>query len=212
MEAKEQLLKEMKRGKGLPLQRLQASRKTERAENHDRSLYVSKCHCHHAIADIFQTPPWLTNTIALATVAMSLLILAYSLLQDQANDPVKADQFHRCATEINELRRKIRSRENVSAKELEVFSKEYDNILRRYSINHDDIDYERYQLEHPDEFPQLTSNIVKTSEKHVTAAEQLLNGGISAVLGVTVALAAAAPLTSPQFVEWLRSVLARFLH
>lgn len=155
-DARDQLLKEMKRAKGA---RFNASKRLERRDRR-RTNVVAYASASVIVLTLlptfFATPELLTKLLALATIAMSLIILAYSLLQGQANDPVKADQFHRCATEINELRRHLRAKIAVKPDELEKISKEYDSILRRYSINHDEEDYELYQQQHPDEFEDLT--------------------------------------------------------
>lgn len=211
-EATNQLLKEMKRTKG---SRFNASKRLE-ARDISRTRTVAYASVSVIILTLlpvfFSTAEWLERLVALLTVAMSLVILAFSLLQAQAQDPVKADQFHRCATEINELRRRIRARGSVDVGELENYSREYDGILRRYSINHDDADYDRYRFEHPDEFPETNEDIKAEAKKRRSAVDALARGMSVGVVGATGAAAIAVSLGSPEFLAWVKAIVDIFRH
>ncbi|TPK42628.1 MULTISPECIES: SLATT domain-containing protein [unclassified Mesorhizobium] len=211
-QAKDQLLKEMKRGKG---SRFNASKRLEKRDQTRTNIvaYASVSVIVLTLLPVFfSTARWLESLIALLTVGMSLLILAFSLLQAQAQDPVKADQFHRCATEINELRRRLRAKPEVDSAELELFGRDYDAILRRYSINHDDVDYDRYRVEHPDEFPGSNEKQQADAKRHVTNVDRLMSGIGAAVITATVASALAASLASPEFLDWVKEIATILRH
>ena len=85
---------------------------------------------------------------------MSLLILAMSLLDYSNKDATVAEQHHRCGLEVRELMRMLRNKpEPVSDAELDETADAYNRVMQKYSINNADVDFRRYQLDHPDEFP-----------------------------------------------------------
>lgn len=87
------------------------------------------------------------------TVALSIIILISSLIQYSSGNTVKAEQYHRSALEINELRRELKLKAvTISEVEFLDISKRYNHVLQKYSINHDDVDFQRYQLERPQDF------------------------------------------------------------
>lgn len=102
---------------------------------------------------ILRTNPGLTDKINLATVAIAVVILVSSLLQYSSGDILRAEQFHRSALELKELRREIKARRaTMNANEFLEDSAKYSRILEKYAVNHDDIDYLRYQLENAHSF------------------------------------------------------------
>jgi SMODS and SLOG-associating 2TM effector domain family 5 len=199
-----QLLNEMKLSKGA---RFNASK---RLEDRDRRRTTTMAYASASVIILtllpafFITPGWLASALSIATVAMSLIILANSLLQAQSNDPVKADQFHRCALEINSLRRQLRAIEGITAEQIASFSTDYDNILSRYNLNHDAEDSEKYRLEHPDEFPALTPDDAAASKKIVSARDRMFVFLIQVIIGVTGGAVVIAIASSTQpLVKWL---------
>ena len=71
-----------------------------------------------------------------------LLIIITSLMHHAASSGAPAEQSHRSGLEINEIIREILSCDQVSSEEINNFSKKYSDVLQKYSINHDKIDYE----------------------------------------------------------------------
>jgi hypothetical protein len=105
--ARDKLLKDMKRTKGV---RFNASKRIEESE---RKTTRNTAYASVAVVVITLLPVFFTmgqlleNSIALLTVALSIFILASSLLQSANSGQVKADQFQRCALEVNSLRREL---------------------------------------------------------------------------------------------------------
>lgn len=194
--ARDKLLKDMKRTKGV---RFNASKRIEETERKRTSntAYASAAVVVLTLLPVFfPMVQWVENAIALSTVALSIFILASSLLQSANNGPVKADQFHRCALEVNSLRRELLAAGNTSVGE---FSIRYDEILRRYNINHDPVDYEKYRLEHPDEFPAVAeedNENARRAIKHTDQAADLMTKVITGMTAVLTILALGLPVTS----------------
>lgn len=93
----------------------------------------------------------------LFTVGCGIVILIASLLQSSSGDIVNAEQHHRSALEINELRRELKViSDRIDAESLIRFAKEYNGILQKYSVNHDAIDYDRYRIQRSEDFPWLS--------------------------------------------------------
>ncbi|MDW9574702.1 SLATT domain-containing protein [Sinorhizobium meliloti] len=198
-EARENLLKEMKRTKGA---RFNASKRLEEraAKRTANTAYASAAVVVLTLLPVFfPVPSIVASAINLTTIGFSIFILASSLLQSAHADPVKADQFQRCALEINSLRRELRSLEAVDVAELRAHSARFDDILRRYNINHDDVDYEKYRLEHPDEFPQIAPQETETAREDVQHTHELVERLPYIIGALTAGLFVAA--TSSSFIE-----------
>lgn len=150
--ARADLLREMKQTKG------SRSNSAKRLENRDRRMTVVTAFASAYVIALTVAPSFLQSDahavriFNAATVLLSLVIRAASLLQYSTNAPVRAEQHHRCALEINGLRRELRASISPSHEDMLEFGRRYDAILGRFSVNHDDVDFERYKLEHPDEF------------------------------------------------------------
>lgn len=202
------LLSEMKRTKG---SRFNASKRLEqRARNRTANTgYASAAVVVITLLPVFfPVPAVIASAIALSTVALSIFILASSLIQAAHEDHVRADQFQRCALEINSLRRELRGLPSVTIDQLSKYTGRYDDILRRYSINHDEVDYEKYQIEHPDEFPQADAEDRKLARKDVRnegATLERLPSVIAAGTAALVAASAAMPLW-----DWIAALLEWF--
>ena len=109
---------------------------------------------------IYKFPDSVSGDLSFITLTVSVLILAVSLFQYSSNDAVNAEQLHRCGLELNEIRRELRDKANsIDEASLTAIRTRYDAILQKYSVNHQEMDFRKYMLEHPDEFqlPRITS-------------------------------------------------------
>jgi hypothetical protein len=147
------LLFEMKVTKGSRFNAAERLRRRDRTSTMIVSFASAYVIVLTIIPVIFHIPEFVASIITLAIIVFSIVILTYSLIQYSSSDPVKAEQHHRCAIEINALRRELRVQPVVTFESLTHYAKEYDELLQRYSINHEPVDYETYKIEHPDEYP-----------------------------------------------------------
>lgn len=86
--------------------------------------------------------------IELMTIALSILLLASSVLQYASNHAVKSELFHRSALDIQELKRQLQFRaDTIDQADFLKISASYNDVLQKFSLNHDDVDFFRYQLE-----------------------------------------------------------------
>jgi hypothetical protein len=97
-------------------------------------------------------PSTVRNNLDFAVVFFSIMVLVSSLLHNSNRDAVNAEQHHRSALEINELWRELRQKPLVLDDLKNVLAK-YNEVLQKYSINHEDIDYLKYQTTKPESFP-----------------------------------------------------------
>ncbi|NNH57532.1 SLATT domain-containing protein [Rhizobium laguerreae] len=89
----------------------------------------------------------------LFSTALSVLLLASSVLSYASGHAVRSEQYRRSALEIQEIRRELRfAGDNVTQELFSTLSHRYDAVLQKYSINHDDVDFYRYQLQYPKEY------------------------------------------------------------
>lgn len=106
---------------------------------------------------VLKLPTTSADRINLLTIFCGMVVLISSLLQYSGRDVVNAEQFHRCALEINELRRRMKARaDDLTVDDLELYADKYNIILQKYSVNHDEIDYRKYQLDRPEDFNWLS--------------------------------------------------------
>jgi len=102
-------------------------------------------------------PTSVADVLNFITIIFSLAILVSSLLQYSSGDTVSAEQHHRAGLEINEIQRHLAIKlTTIQPAELDEVAKKFDATLQKYSINHEDVDFLRYQLDHPEEYPFLT--------------------------------------------------------
>lgn len=102
-------------------------------------------------------PPGSADRMNLLTVGLGVIILVVSLIQYSARDGVNAEQHYRCGLEIGEMRRRLKIIADViSDSDLVEAANSYALILQKYSINHDQIDYDQYKVERTDEAKKLS--------------------------------------------------------
>ena len=84
----------------------------------------------------------------LISLFFSILILVLSLIQYSGSNMIKSEQFHRCALEIDEIRRDIELKSDcLKLDELLECKLKYDRILQKYSLNHDTVDFYEYLVQ-----------------------------------------------------------------
>lgn len=130
----------------------------KRLENHDRRLTRLTAFASSyviiltALPYFFKLPSTTATTYDLVTLVFAVVILISSLLQYSNNNIARAEQHHRSGLEVNELHRLLLVEgENPSKETLVDFTKRYSSILQKYSINHDELDYSKYQVDRPEE-------------------------------------------------------------
>lgn len=98
-----------------------------------------------------------TDNLNFLTVIFSIIVLVSSLLQYSSGDVVSAEQHHRAGLEMSEIARELAIKLPViQDKELLAMTSRYNATLQKYSINHDDVDFARYQMENLEKYPWLT--------------------------------------------------------
>ena len=69
---------------------------------------------------------------------------------------MNAEQHQRCALEIDEIQRDLRVKmPDVTEGELQTFCHRYNAVLQKYSINHEEVDFMKHQIDRPHEYPWL---------------------------------------------------------
>ncbi len=101
-------------------------------------------------------PPGSADRMNLVTFVMGIVILVASLIQYSARDGVNAELHYRCGLEIAEMRRRLKIlRDSIGDEELLKISDEYSSILTKYSVNHDQVDFDQYRIERTEEAKKL---------------------------------------------------------
>ncbi|MBB4408726.1 SLATT domain-containing protein [Agrobacterium radiobacter] len=92
----------------------------------------------------------------LLTFVLGVVILVASLIQYSARDGVNAELHYRCGLEIGEMRRRLKIQgEHLNDEALLKISDDYSLILTKYSLNHDQVDYDQFRVERLEEARKL---------------------------------------------------------
>lgn len=96
------------------------------------------------------------DVLSFTTTAVSIILLAYSLIESANNYPLKAYRYHECGLQVGRLYTRLRrAKELVNAdhkqKEIDAITEEYQNVLESFE-NHEPIDYATFQTTEPDYF------------------------------------------------------------
>jgi hypothetical protein len=131
-----------------------------RLESNDRNLtWITAMTSVYIIAltiipYFWKFPVSITDSLNLATVVLSIVILVSALLHNSKREAVNAEQHHRSALEINELRREALALGTpLERGDLISFTARYSAVLQKYSVNHTDLDYQKFLIERPEQFP-----------------------------------------------------------
>ncbi len=115
--------------------------------------------------------------LTLTSISVSVVILALSGIQYGSNLAVQSELMHKCALDINEVRRRLESTKAPSEKFIIKCLSDYDLILQKYPMNHETVDFLTFKLEHHWRFPELNHSIVQTgmTQGIVTAWQAFAN-------------------------------------
>ena len=105
-----------------------------------------------ALPYFLHLPELVEDYVNLVALVTAVIVLVSSLLQYSRLDVVSAEQHHRCGLEINEL---LREYDGPGAHDYYELADSYNEILQKYSINHDDVDFWSVTLDRPEEYPWL---------------------------------------------------------
>ncbi|MFC3579325.1 SLATT domain-containing protein [Sphingomonas hylomeconis] len=126
-----------------------------------------------------------TKIIGVATLIASIVILVLSMKLFADRHAVDAEQMHRCALEINELRRHYLATGFSGSSDLVSASEKYNALLQKFSINHSESDYSKYKYAHRWEFDDLRELDDKSARKREISQTRPSNSleKITAALG-----------------------------
>jgi hypothetical protein len=134
---------------------------------------------------VFEVTAPAQRWIAMVTVLLSLLILASTLLQYACTFGVRAELYHRSGLEIQAIKRELQFKSgDIREADFAKFSSSYNDVLQRYALNHDDVDFYRQQLEYPEDFPMGCFERMRKSVK-LFVAYQYPNAVILALILLT---------------------------
>jgi hypothetical protein len=104
----------------------------------------------------WKLPQKVTDTLNLTTVVLSVIVLVSALLHNSKRDAVNAEQHHRSALEIKEIHREMLAHgSDIEQEALLRFVERYSAILQKYTVNHNDLDYKKFQTDRPEQFAYL---------------------------------------------------------
>lgn len=130
--------------------------KREKGSNILVSVYSAILICVSIATFSLPLDSGLIRYVSFGGIVASILLLVMSMRNFAHQFGVEAEQMHRSALEINELRRLLLSLPvDRAEKRLEEFSRNYNEVLQKWSVNHDERDFVRYKYRHKWEFDDI---------------------------------------------------------
>ena len=127
-------------------------------------------------------------------IAASILVLVMSMRNFSHRYGVLSEQMHRCALEVNELRRIVTALPDSQAEsDLVDYSQRYNSILQKWNVNHDEEDFFQYKYKHKWEFDDIADISDKDlpDRKFQEVYEATVSGVVGAIIVGLLVLAAA---------------------
>jgi hypothetical protein len=107
----------------------------------------------------------LTSLIAISTaqskllsfisIILSIIILAYSLIENGKEHGLKSERHHLCGIDLDRIYTKLQLTSETDIKEIIKLGSSYNSVTKRYLLNHEEIDDLYFQLQNPDEYPDI---------------------------------------------------------
>lgn len=102
-------------------------------------------------------PPEITTYLNIFIIFLSMVILVVSLLQYSSDNVINSEKLHRSGLEVKEIERELELRQDqIDVAELDLYRVRYNNVLEKYSVDHDRRDYALYQIENREKYPYLS--------------------------------------------------------
>ena len=99
-----------------------------------------------------------STLLNLTTIAISLVILVYGLIEGGKDYGLKSEKYHMCGLDLDKIYNKLQLAKDRNNNDLiESISIEYGEILEKYSLNHQDVDDHYFQLSHKNSFQKFNS-------------------------------------------------------
>jgi len=95
-----------------------------------------------------------SKIVAFFSVALSVILLVFVIIENAAEYNLKGNNFHNCAKDIGRIFNTLHSlieKKEVDISKYEELADKYSDILDRYD-NHSPIDYEMHKTKHPNDY------------------------------------------------------------
>lgn len=102
-----------------------------------------------------QLQPLNEKWLNVITIALSLLVIVFSLLEFSRDYVGQAESMNQSALKIGEIYSELCTKvdtKSLTESDLEALEGRYSDCLQRHPANHDPIDYKLFQIEHPGDF------------------------------------------------------------
>lgn len=107
------------------------------------------------ISEIFTLTNIQNSLISLSSIIVSIVILVYGLVEGGKNYGLLSEVHHRCGMAIDRVYKKIAATNNMN--DLVAISEKYDDLIEKYSTNHEEIDDLYFLASHSKDFKQSHS-------------------------------------------------------
>ncbi|NQY87205.1 MAG: SLATT domain-containing protein [Colwellia sp.] len=91
------------------------------------------------------------------TITISIIILAYSLVEGGKEHGLKSERHHLCGIELDRCYSKLQHITAGDTYGLIKLTEDYNDVTEKYLLNHDTVDDEFFQLQNPNDFAIMKS-------------------------------------------------------
>ena len=107
------------------------------------------------ISEVFSLTDIQNSLLSLSSIIVSIVILVYGLVEGGKNYGLLSEVHHRCGMDIDRVYKRISASNDMDS--LLSISGKYDDLIEKYSTNHEEIDDYYFLASHPKEFRQSHS-------------------------------------------------------
>jgi len=93
--------------------------------------------------------------LSFISIIISIIILAYGLYENGKEHGLKSERHHSCGIELDGCYSKLQFISDNEAEKFIIIANEYNQITAKYLLNHETIDDLYFQLQNPDDFPNM---------------------------------------------------------
>jgi hypothetical protein len=98
-----------------------------------------------------------SQLLSFISIILSIIILAYSLIENGKEHGLKSERHHLCGIDLGRIYTQLELLTKEDTAEIAKLATSYDLVTKKYLLNHETIDDEFFQLQHPKDFTVMNS-------------------------------------------------------
>jgi hypothetical protein len=98
-----------------------------------------------------------SQLLSFISIILSIIILAYSLIENGKEHGLKSERHHLCGIDLDRIYTRLELVDGNDTENIAKLADNYNLVTKKYLHNHETIDDEYFQLQHPTDFTVMAS-------------------------------------------------------